>query len=122
MFKKWVDKDGVPITHKKIAGKDVVESDAGKVLIQPGGKLFCCSNPDCDVVKINADYNAAQNLHRQFAAKKGEKLIEFQDKEKEDGRLMNHPSAGLVKGKDYWKMAEESVVEKLKIRKFKIVS
>ncbi len=102
------EKVGVPLTHRKAAGKTIVLSDVGKVLIQPGGKLFCCSNPKCEVVKINADYNAAQNLLRQFS---GEKLIEV--KGKESTRTLVHPSEGQMKPKDFWKTAEESAQTKL---------
>lgn len=102
------EKDGVPLTHRKAAGKTIVLSDVGKVLIQPGGKLFCCSNHECEIVKINADYNAAQNLLRQFI---GEKLIEV--KGKETTRTLTHPSKGQLKTKEFWKKAEESAQTKL---------
>jgi IS605 OrfB family transposase len=115
LFRNKTGKDGLPLTHRKIAGKEIVQSDIGKVLVQPGGKLFCCSNPECGVVKINADYNAAQNLQRQFCA---EKLIES----RADGeqQKLKHPAEGWMPRKEFWKQVESGVVSKLASRGFQI--
>ncbi|MEP0815264.1 MAG: hypothetical protein HRF49_11460 [bacterium] len=110
--------DRLPITHRKIRGGSltVTYQETGNVLIQQGGKLFCCSNPQCEVVKINADYNAAQNLQREFA---GEELVSKSGRGKEAMLYLPGGAVGM-KAADFWKKAESDARSKLAARGFKL--
>jgi hypothetical protein len=102
--KYFTDPDGKPIESRKWHGTMIPRDRVGAVRIVRGGPLFCCSNPDCPVVKINADYNGAQNIMRGFAAKQK--------------ALLRPPKKGTKASKQYWADVEAKVRAKLRLKGF----
>jgi len=105
---RWFrDREGQPVDFRTFRGVNIAAHQQGDVLLDRGGPLFCCSNPECAVVKVHADRNAASNLIRQFASGKGQALLT--------------PPKADAERRQYWQAAETAAATKLASRGRKLV-